>query len=222
MEENSAEATLVIDNVTTIMNTALNAGVRKIIIMGLVNRSATNSTAATQETLQHHQDTINTALAALAAATANVTYFDTRALFTAANYPVVRTAQAGGTSVITLDAAESDIDDLFSDLSLSITTIAGTGAGQTKTITAYNGTTKVLTVSGTWSVDPDNTTTYSIGHPSDATDQALGSGTGLFGSIGVGILPRSARDTTTSPSSTHWADIGHKLIGEAIGALIDV
>jgi hypothetical protein len=43
--------------------------------------------------------------------------------------------------------------------------VSGTGAGQTKTITAYNVTTRTVTVSGTWGTTPDTTSVYTIGSP---------------------------------------------------------
>ena len=43
-----------------------------------------------------------------------------------------------------------------------IATIGGTGAGQARFITAYNGTTKVATVTTAWVTVPDNTTVYSV------------------------------------------------------------
>jgi len=45
---------------------------------------------------------------------------------------------------------------------MQVTITSGTGAGQTKTITTYNGTSKVATVDTNWSVVPDNTSAYSV------------------------------------------------------------
>ena len=42
--------------------------------------------------------------------------------------------------------------------------IAGKGLGQTRTITAYNGTTKVATISSAWTVIPDSTSIYTVGN----------------------------------------------------------
>lgn len=74
---------------------------------------------------------------------------------------VVRTgtAQAGGTNAITLDAGASAVNDLYRGAEIYIK--SGTGAGQTRGITAYNGTTKVATV-GAWAVNPDNTSVWDI------------------------------------------------------------
>src|SRR5262249_55673618 len=50
--------------------------------------------------------------------------------------------------------------DLYKGNRVKIT--SGTGAGQTRTITAYNGSTKVATVDWSWLVNPDNTSVYAI------------------------------------------------------------
>jgi hypothetical protein len=70
------------------------------------------------------------------------------------------TAQAGAAGSITLAVGASGTNDLYK--ALPITTTGGTGSGQTRIITGYNGTTKVATVKPNWSVTPDNTTTYSV------------------------------------------------------------
>lgn len=71
------------------------------------------------------------------------------------------TAQAGTTANITLASGASATDNVY--VGLEISTTGGTGSGQAKKITAYNGTTKVATVDSVFSVAPDATTTYSIG-----------------------------------------------------------
>jgi len=53
----------------------------------------------------------------------------------------------------------------------------GTGAGQVKTISSYNVTTRVATISGTWDTTPDTSSFYSIGRM--RTDES-GSVTGIF------------------------------------------
>lgn len=70
------------------------------------------------------------------------------------------TAQAGGASTITLDANASAVDDAYNSLSIRI--LSGTGSGQEKPITDYDGTTKVATVASAWSVNPDNTSVFEI------------------------------------------------------------
>jgi hypothetical protein len=74
----------------------------------------------------------------------------------------VRTAvaQAGGATSITLDASASSTDDLY--VGQRVRLADGTGVGQDRIITAYNGTTKVATVDHAWATNPDNTTTFVI------------------------------------------------------------
>ena len=70
------------------------------------------------------------------------------------------TAQAGGASTITLNASASSITDYYVGLAIAIT--EGTGAGQIRTITAYNGTTKVATVDSAWTTNPANGSGFAI------------------------------------------------------------
>jgi hypothetical protein len=70
------------------------------------------------------------------------------------------TAQAGAPTTITLAAGESDIDDIYVGTYILIT--GGTGTGQARPITDYDGTTKVATVGSAWTTDPDNTSDYDI------------------------------------------------------------
>ncbi len=69
------------------------------------------------------------------------------------------TAQGGTASSITLDATAPSVDGIF--VGDTITQTSGAGNGQSAVITAYNGTTKVATISGTWT-PPDNTTSFQI------------------------------------------------------------
>lgn len=70
------------------------------------------------------------------------------------------TAQAGAAGSITLDAAASAVDDFHKGK--PIRTTGGTGSGQTRIVTAYNGTTKVATITPNWTTTPDATTTFTI------------------------------------------------------------
>ena len=70
------------------------------------------------------------------------------------------TAQAGGPSNITLQASASSDFNIFVGAKIYI--ISGTGSGQTREISAYNGTTKVATVASAWGTQPDNTSVYRI------------------------------------------------------------
>lgn len=70
------------------------------------------------------------------------------------------TAQAGASTTITLDASASATDDLYNGASITIT--SGTGAGQTRIISDYVGSTKVATVSTSWTTTPNSTSVFSI------------------------------------------------------------
>lgn len=70
------------------------------------------------------------------------------------------TAQSGASGTITLQASATSITDAFKRSYIYI--ISGTGAGQSREITAYNGTTKVASVTPNWGVNPDNTSVYRI------------------------------------------------------------
>lgn len=70
------------------------------------------------------------------------------------------TAQAGGTNTVTLRSGASSVTDFFKNQAIYI--FAGTGAGQTNTITGYNGSTKVATVETAWATQPDSTSQYLI------------------------------------------------------------
>ena len=70
------------------------------------------------------------------------------------------TAQAGTTTTITL-AADADGGDGIYNRNL-IVIIGGTGAGQTRTITDYDNTTKVCAVDREWHINPNDTSEYQI------------------------------------------------------------
>lgn len=78
-----------------------------------------------------------------------------------ATLPIIRsnTAQAGASTTITLDASASATDDFYNDQFIFI--LSGTGAGQGRIISDYNGTTKVATVS-TWAVNPSSDSVFVI------------------------------------------------------------
>jgi hypothetical protein len=70
------------------------------------------------------------------------------------------TAQAGASTTITLDAGAVATDDIYNGASITIT--SGTGAGQTRIISDYVGSTKVATVSTSWTTTPNNTSVFSV------------------------------------------------------------
>lgn len=70
------------------------------------------------------------------------------------------TAQAGAAGSITLAAGASANDDEYNGRAVKIT--SGTGSGQHRPISDYNGTTKVATVSANWDTTPDATSVYEV------------------------------------------------------------
>jgi hypothetical protein len=69
-------------------------------------------------------------------------------------------AQAGANATITLDAAADGANNTYKSALIMIT--GGTGAGQTRLITAYNGTTKIATVVPNWTTNPAAGSIYQV------------------------------------------------------------
>lgn len=105
------------------------------------------------------------------------------------------TAQAGASGTITLDSGASSTNDLYVGLTVSLT--GGTGAGQgSRVITAYNGTTKVATVTPAWVTNPASDTTFTLSSGgngitlaslADAVWDELRSGHTTTGTFGQGV-----------------------------------
>jgi hypothetical protein len=70
------------------------------------------------------------------------------------------TAQLATSNTITLSGSASAVPSDY--VGLTIRTTGGTGLGQSRSISAYNGSTQVATVSTAWTTIPDSTTTYSL------------------------------------------------------------
>jgi len=103
------------------------------------------------------------------------------------------TAQAGGASSITLKATSSSTDDFYNGLKIKIT--SGTGLGNAvATISDYNGTTKVATISSAWSVaNPDSTSTYQIDGPNSGVGIRVKGRTTRNVNVNGGIIKNLAR-----------------------------
>ncbi|KPL05615.1 hypothetical protein AMJ85_11600 [candidate division BRC1 bacterium SM23_51] len=69
-------------------------------------------------------------------------------------------AQAGAAGTITLDAGASATNDIYIGSVVFIAT--GTGAGQVRLITDYDGSSKVATISDNWTTNPDSTSAYKL------------------------------------------------------------
>lgn len=61
-------------------------------------------------------------------------------------------------STVTLPSTASTVTDAYVGVKISLT--KGTDAGEQRTITAYNGSTKVATLNQTWGVTPDSTSVF--------------------------------------------------------------
>jgi hypothetical protein len=127
------------------------------------------------------------------------------------------TAQAGTAATITLAASESATDDIFSGDRVII--VGGTGVGEHGLITAYNGTTKVATMSQNWVITPDNTSEYELS-PADVDVETWQHGTVSVSA--TSSLPevdaKSISDSTAAADSVQ-ANIGN--LDAAISGLND-
>ena len=70
------------------------------------------------------------------------------------------TAQDGAAGTITLASGASATNSLYVGETVMI--YGGTGAGQSRVITAYVGSSKVATVDHNWTTNPDSTSTYRV------------------------------------------------------------
>ena len=90
----------------------------------------------------------------------NTSAFQISASTTASAFSDQGVAQAGAATTITLQSTASATSSIY--IGSLVTTLSGTGSGQTREITAYNGGTKVATVDSAWSTNPDSTTGYAV------------------------------------------------------------
>lgn len=142
------------------------------------------------------------------------------------------TAQAGGASTITLDASASAVDDFYNGDKIRI--VGGTGSGQTRNVSDYVGSTKVLTVSEAWSTNPDNTSVFEIfGERAPALTLGAGSITlatfaddallGAFGILASGTAQDGAATSITLASGASSEDPSYVnatiLLTDGVGAL---
>lgn len=125
------------------------------------------------------------------------------------------TAQAGAAGSITLASGASSTDDLYKGLIVKI--YGGTGVGQARTLTAYNGTTKVATVAWNWTTNPDSTSTYAIvvsGNPSINSSLQVSTtasdpwGTALPGAYGAGTAGNILGNNLNATVSSRLASSG--------------
>lgn len=111
------------------------------------------------------------------------------------------TAQAGAATTITLDASASAVDDFYNNGIIFIT--GGTGAGQSRIISDYNGTTKVATVP-TWATNPSSDSVFVI--------------------LPFGAIPGATAPTAAEVADAVWdeANADHVAAGSTGKALSDI
>lgn len=88
------------------------------------------------------------------------TYTNTAGASVASHVLRNNVAAGGGSSTITLDSGASSVDDFYNDSYIVI--IGGTGAGQTKRIADYTGSTRLATLGSAWITQPNTTSVYVI------------------------------------------------------------
>lgn len=113
----------------------------------------TNKKASTDVLVVRHAETCVPGVGNCTTDTAGKLYFQSSLC--------AATAQAATSTSITLAANASSTNNYYNGL--TIRTTSGTGSGQSRTISAYDGSTKIATVSTAWTTTPDTTTTYTIG-----------------------------------------------------------
>lgn len=116
------------------------------------------------------------------------------------------TAQAGAAGTITLDASASSTTDFYRGMCIYIT--GGTGAGQARVCTAYNGTTKVATITPNWATNPDNTSTFAVMETA-ASDLRTVSGSAVStttAQLGVNVVQISGDGTAADNLETAFDD----------------
>jgi hypothetical protein len=107
-------------------------------------------------------------------------------------------AQAGASGSVTLPATASASNTYYPNQIVEI--VAGTGAGQARVITAYNGTTKVATVGVAWSTTPDSTSMVVVSYARH----------GLMGTDGAYLM--STDDQATAYAKIAKAGMGRWII----------
>jgi len=97
------------------------------------------------------------------------------------------TAQGGGATSITLASTASPTNDIYNSMTVYIS--SGTGSGQIKVITDYDGSTKVATVSA-WTTNPDSTSVYEVMPAIAITSTGGSNATARVSSVIGGIIKR--------------------------------
>lgn len=128
-------------------------------------------------------------------------------------------AQGGGDSSITLDASAWSDDNIPVGAIIALIG-TGTGQGQVRMITEYNGSTKVATIEPPWTVIPDNTTGFRI-NPFNQPWDALAANHRRVGTFGQGSQVLRTGAVASATGTTIVLDAGASGINdEYIGLLV--
>ena len=130
----------------------------------------------------------------------------------------VGTAITGTSTNITLELGANATDDYYNGLTIFIT--SGTGANQLRTITDYEGSTKIATVDAVWTVgqEPNNTSEYSIAPPVTVTSGGIGTGSiARVSNVDGGVIKKIAM---VSVGTNYVASTASVTGGGGTGAVI--
>ena len=110
------------------------------------------------------------------------------------------TAQAGASTTLTLDSSASASDDFYNNTYVYVT--GGTGVGQARFISGYNGSSKIATVNAAWVTNPSSDSTFAI--------------------IAFSTIPGASAPTAAEVADAVWdeAQSGHTIAG-SFGALAE-
>ena len=129
-------------------------------------------------------------------------------------------ANTGTTGYIILEAGSSDSNDYFNSYMLRI--VQGTGVGQKKKITDYEGTIRKAIVGSNWSVLPDTTSKYEITPEVVIEGDGIGADANAVMDINASGITLSTIDLVNEGSGYTYvsARVGTTL-GNASGATLD-
>jgi hypothetical protein len=116
------------------------------------------------------------------------------------------TAQAGASTTVTLDASASAVDDFYNDTLVHV--LAGTGAGQSRLITDYVGSTKVATVSSAWVTTPSSDSEFVILPQSDIAGASAPSAADVRAEMDSNSTQLAAIVADTNELQGDWANGG--------------
>ncbi len=108
------------------------------------------------------------------------------------------TAQSGAASSITLDSSASSTDRIYNGLQIMI--LSGTGAGQTRRIVHYIGSSKIAYINTPWTTNTDNTSVFLLQHFAQ-----------IISSLSSGLAQGGGANTITLGS--HESSVSNTLAG---------